>query len=209
VVPPAGDTDLVAARQETRSRLGVDDSAVVALFLGGDWHRKGLPEIVSALAMPEVPFDVVLWVVGRGNRAEVERMARRLGVRSRVTVVGEVPDVVPLYAAADIFVLASNYETFSIPCFEAAASGLPIIATDVHGARDIVSEGEGGILVDRTPQSIASALLRLAVDEEHRHRMGKRANQYAAAFTWDRAACLTLKAYDQLLPGRVRPCAES
>lgn len=186
-------------RQQTRQELGATSRTVVVLFLGGDWHRKGLPLILEALALVDDPNDVALWVVGRGDRAEVERRASALGVAQRVTVVGPVVDVAPYYEAADMFVLASSYETFSIPCFEAAARGLPVVVTDVHGARDLVGNNEAGLLVERDASSIAVALARLAGDSLLRSKLGEEGRRRAAAFTWEASAASIGDIYRLLL----------
>ena len=132
--------------------------------------------------------DLILWVVGRGDRAQMERVADDLGVLHRINFIGPVPEVSPFYQAADLFMLASSYETFSMPCFEAAACGLPIIVTEVHGAADLVRDGGGGILVERTPESVAAALGRLARSPELRRQMGtearRRASVPATAPSW-------------------------
>jgi len=188
-----------ATREIKRAEFSVAAGTTVALFLGGDWHRKGLPLILEALSLLEEDQDLILWVVGQGNCAQMERVADDLGVRHRIDFIGQVPEVLPFYQAADLFMLASSYETFSIPCFEAAACGLPIIVTEVHGAADLVRDGGGGILVERTPESVASALGRLARSPELRHQMGTEARRRASAYTWQRSVDSMIELYHELL----------
>jgi glycosyltransferase involved in cell wall biosynthesis len=204
IVPNGVELELMrpsaAARDAKRAELSVAAGTTVALFLGGDWHRKGLPLILEALSL--VDQDLVLWVVGRGDRAQMERVADDLGVLHRIDFIGPVPEVSPFYQAADLFMLASSYETFSIPCFEAAACGLPIIVTEVHGAADLVRDGGGGVLVERTPESVASALGRLARSPELRHQMGNEARRRASVFTWQRSVDSMMELYRDLLAER-------
>jgi UDP-glucose:(heptosyl)LPS alpha-1,3-glucosyltransferase len=97
-------------------------------------------------------------------------------------VVREIPIV---YGMADAFVLASSYETFSLVTFEAAASGLPVLATPVSGVRELIRDGENGFLITQEPQSIAARLNELAADPALRARLGRGARESALAFSWD------------------------
>ena len=185
-------------RATMRAALGVGDS-VVALFVGGDWHRKGLPLILESLRLVDQDQDLILWVVGRGGIAAMEKVANDLGVKERIKFIGSVPDVLPFFQAADLFVLASSYETFSIPCYEAAACGLPIVVTEVHGAADLVRDGGAGILVDLTPESIGAALGRLSRSPGLRHQMGAEAQRRASIVTWQYSVDSVMSLYGELL----------
>ncbi len=66
-------------------------------------------------------------------------------------------DVQLVYELADAFVLPSSYETFSLVTFEAAASGLPVLATPVSGVRELIEDGRNGFLITREPSVIADA----------------------------------------------------
>ena len=80
--------------------------------------------------------------------------------------------------------MASSYETFSLVTFEAAASGLPVLATAVNGVRELIEDGQNGYLITREPESIARALARLRADSELRSRLGEAGR--AAALGFDR-----------------------
>ena len=71
---------------------------------------------------------------------------------------GVVSDVQAVFKLADAFVLPSSYETFSLVTFEAAASGLPVLATAVNGVRELIRDGENGFLIDIEPAGIAARL---------------------------------------------------
>ena len=199
-VTPNGVDDRFRPDPETRATVRAAHEVgdgTVALFVGGDWHRKGLPLILEALRL--VDQDLILWVVGRGDIAAMEKVANDLGVQERINFIGSVPDVLPFFQAADLFVLASSYETFSIPCFEAAACGLPIVVTEVHGAADLVRDGGAGILVDLTPESIGTALGRLSRSSGLRHQMGTEAERRASIFTWQYSVDSVINLYRELL----------
>ena len=183
-------------RRELRDRLGVADDAVVALFVGGDWDRKGLPVLVEALA--SVPA-VLLWVVGPGDRTRVEELARSVGVLDRIKFFGRRADGERFYAAADVFCLPSLYEAHPLAALEAAASALPLVATTVNGIPDLVGDDEAGIIVERTAAAVGGGLARLAGDRDLRRRLGEAARRKAERYTWDASARSVLATYDELL----------
>jgi D-inositol-3-phosphate glycosyltransferase len=103
-----------------------------------------------------------------------------------------------IYPAADLFVVPSRYETFLIAAYEAAAAGLPVIATPVAGLEELVGNGEGGVIVERDPDSIADAMCALAADPARRASLGTTARRRAESFTWDRSVQKLLEIYDEL-----------
>ena len=103
-------------------------------------------------------------------RAEAEGV-RFLGQRS---------DVDALYAAMDVFVLASHREGFPRAAMEAAATSRPVIATDVRGCRQVVDDGRNGLLVPvRDPAALREAIATLGADPDRRARMGAQSRTVA------------------------------
>jgi glycosyltransferase involved in cell wall biosynthesis len=111
-----------------------------------------------------------LTLVGDGAlRTELEELAARLGVREAVTFKGFTSDVASLLPAFDVFALASRTEGTSLTLLEAAAAGLPIVATRVGGNAEIVVDGESGLLVPAgEPRAFADALFALAMSGDRR-----------------------------------------
>jgi glycosyltransferase involved in cell wall biosynthesis len=104
--------------------------------------------------------------------------ARAAGVR----FLGMRDDIDELHAALDIFVLPSHREGLPIAAIEATASGLPIIATDIRGCRQVVDHGRNGLLIPvRNPNAIADAIVRLGDDPEMRARMAEDGRRKAEA----------------------------
>src|SRR5436305_9833760 len=101
----------------------------------------------------------------------------------------------------DVFVLASHREGMSRSGMEAAAMGLPIVATDVRGCREMVDHGATGLLVPvGDPERLAAAVGELAADAARRRAMGRAAGAKARReFDQRRVIDLTLQVYDQLL----------
>jgi glycosyltransferase involved in cell wall biosynthesis len=165
-----------------RAQLELEDGRPVAAFVGSDWERKGLRPLIEALGLAEA---WTLLVAGSGDQLQYQRLAEALGVASRVRWLGVTPDVQLVYAVADAFVLPSSYETFSLVTFEAAASGLAILATDVGGVRELIRDGETGLLITRDPRVIARGLERLATDHQLRQRLARAARQSALDLSWE------------------------
>jgi glycosyltransferase involved in cell wall biosynthesis len=194
-----------AVRAALRATEAVGD-CVVALFVGGDWERKGLDIAIEALSKVRAAgYDLRLWVVGRGDAVRLLALAERLGVARYVRFFGPRSDTEVFYQAADLFVLPSRYEAFSLVCLEAAASSLPLVVPSISGASDVVGSGEGGLLVERSVDSVADALVTLTADPELRARLGAEARQRASAYTWKRSVESVMNLYDTLLAKRGTP----
>ncbi len=171
-----------------RTQIGFDSSDVVLVFCAlGHFERKGLPVLIESLQ--NLDGRLKLLVVG-GQHDLVSRYQNRaesLGLSKRVVFVGAQSDVRPYLWAADAFVLASAYETFSLVAYEAAAASLPLITTRLHGVEEIAIEGETGFVVRRAAADFATAferLLRLTAAE--RAQMGRNARDRAIGYTEER-----------------------
>jgi glycosyltransferase involved in cell wall biosynthesis len=164
-----------------RSSLSIAPERLVLAFVGGNWEDKGLRPVIEALA---IASDWDLVVAGAGNPRPYEELARAKGVAERVHWLGVVPGIQAVYALADAFVLPSRYETFSLVTFEAAASGLPILATPVSGVSELIEDGANGFLVTPDAETIAGRLLELAADPELRARLGAAARAAALEYDW-------------------------
>ena len=203
LTPNGVDLDLftqdIDARRELRAAESVPEGTAVVLFVGGDWHRKGLHVAIAALARtsPREGPPPVLWIVGSGDEAAHQAIADRLGVGARVRFFGRRADTHRFYAAADIFLLPSLYECFPLVALEAAATGLPVIGTDVHGIVDIIDAG-GGWLVARTPEDIAGGISLLASDEPKRQALGLAGHAYVSDLSWARSVASVLDVYGSL-----------
>ncbi|HEX9506491.1 MAG TPA: glycosyltransferase family 4 protein, partial [Acidimicrobiia bacterium] len=162
-------------RRTTRVELGVTDDTIVVGCVGRLVAEKGYPELFDALS--RLPGDrYVLAVVGAGDPDKPDALDPALVARARdrgVRFLGHRDDVDALYAAMDVFVLASHREGFPRAAMEAAAMGLPIVATDVRGCRQVVEHDRNGLLVPvRDPAALARAVAQLGDHPERRSRMG-------------------------------------
>jgi UDP-glucose:(heptosyl)LPS alpha-1,3-glucosyltransferase len=203
VTPNGVDLDRFApdptARARVRREVGVSDDDDVALFVGGDWVRKGLGIAIEAVGrLARDGAHVRLWVVGVGDAAQYGDQARKEGIGDRVTFFGFRRDRERYFQGADVFVLPSAYETFGLAAFEAAAAELPLVVTPVNDVAALVREGSGGALVERDPRSVADALLAYVRDPERRAADGRAARARVEPFTWDASAASVLALYREL-----------
>ncbi|HZV73359.1 MAG TPA: glycosyltransferase [Conexibacter sp.] len=183
------------ARREVRAQLGIDARTPLALFVGGDWERKGLSHAVDAL---ELAPGWQLAVAGGGDPAPPAARARSAGTESRLRFLGVVRDMSRLYAAADAFVLPTAYEAFPLVALEAAASGLPLLVTRVNGVEDLLQDGCNGWFVARDGRDVARRLNELGADPLLARRMGAAGRTAAAGYSWEAMTAGYLAVYAEL-----------
>ncbi|MGH2460603.1 MAG: glycosyltransferase family 4 protein [Chloroflexota bacterium] len=199
-----------------RQRYGIPPAARALLYVGGFSPHKNLESLVTAFARlvagpaePESadpPFHLVL--AGETTReafyscyAALRDQIHRLGLDSRVTFTGFVPDadLVQLYRTAIALVLPSRDEGFGLPIVEAMACGTPVVASRGGALPELV--GEAGILVDpdRTDE-FANALRRVSEDAGRRVELRARGLRRASQLDWNAAAAELLRVFGELDP---------
>jgi UDP-glucose:(heptosyl)LPS alpha-1,3-glucosyltransferase len=174
-----------------RARLGLPPDAPIALFMGGDWWRKGLQHAIDAIASAP---GWHLIVAGAGRRPAFEDRAQRAGAGDRVHFVGKLTDPRPALWAADALVLPSAYEAFSLTTLEAAAAGLVLLVPRINGTEELVEDGVNGFFCERDGAAIAARLRALADDRRLLADVGAAARRSAAAYDWE----LVVDAYERL-----------
>jgi UDP-glucose:(heptosyl)LPS alpha-1,3-glucosyltransferase len=184
-----------AEAEALRASLKIPDGALVAAFVGSEWERKGLEPAIRALALSP---RWVLVVAGGGDRARFEALAETLGVAARIRWLGVISEVEIVYGLADAFVLPTEYETFSLVTYEAAASGLPVLATPVSGVNELLDDGRNGFFISRDPEQIALRLSELAEDPQLRRSLGTAARESALAYSWQRMVDRHAELYREL-----------
>lgn len=178
-----------------RLGLGIGEDRLVVVFVASEWERKGLGAVIRALALSP-GWDLV--VAGGGDEQHYQALADSLGVGPAVHWLGITREVQVVYELADAFVMASSYETFSLVSFEAAASGLPILATPVNGVRELIEDGRNGFLITPEPRIIAGRLAQLAGDPALRARLGQAARRSALQFGAEKMVAKHHQLYERL-----------
>ena len=134
-------------RAKSRAELKLKEDQIALLFAGSGWERKGLLFAIEAMALCK-NRKMRLLVAGRGEAGPYKTTRLRFWREEPVQFLGEVADLVPIYAAADIFILPTIYDPFSNACLEALASGLPVITTRSNGFSEIIEDRVQGSIVD-------------------------------------------------------------
>src|SRR6266550_4591119 len=134
-------------REKSRAELNLKPDQTVLLFAGSGWERKGLLFAIEAAALCG-DRKLRLLVAGHGNAALYKTKRLRFWHDEPVQFLGEVADMLRVYAAADIFILPTIYDPFSNACLEALACGLPVITTRSNGFSEIIEDGIHGSIVD-------------------------------------------------------------
>ena len=172
-----------------RAALGIPPGARVIGSVGRLALQKRYDRLVAALQ--RLP-GVHLVIAGEGSRREaLEALSRELGVADRVHLLGFRPDVGDVLAALDLYVVSSDSEGMTNAMLEAMAFGLPVVSTDVSGAREALVDPGGapdpGVVVGFGERAIADAVEALLGDEPRRRAMAAAAKTAAAErFGWDR-----------------------
>jgi glycosyltransferase involved in cell wall biosynthesis len=192
VIPNGVDTEQfsvagrIARRGEARQRRGFGDEDFVLLLIGNDWRNKGLTSVLEAMAALRA-LPIRLLVVGNDNPELFRFRAEQLGVQDRCHWAPSSPDVLSVYAAADVYVSPSREDSFGLPVAEAMACGLPVITSVFAGVADYLHDGvDGFVLQDPRDVETLSRLLRLLYsDTDIRARMGSAAARAALEWKWE------------------------
>ena len=194
-----------AARAEVRRELDIADDEVVVGLVGRLVAEKGYREMFAAARRVRARRPQVRFVAAgpsdphKPDAITPEEFAA--AEADGVAFLGMRDDVERLYAAMDCYVLASWREGFPRSAMEAAAMGLPIVATDIRGCRQVVDHGRTGLLVPlRDPDALAEGIDALVSDGDRRLEMGAAARAKALAEFDDRRQVeITLDIYERLL----------
>lgn len=155
-------------RKKSREDLKLKPDQIALLFAGSGWERKGLLFAIEAMALCR-NRKMRLLVAGRGNERLYKTKGLRFWREGPVQFLGEVADMVRIYAAADIFILPTIYDPFSNACLEALACGLPVITTGSNGFSEIIEDGLHGSIVDHGGNLVGLRdAIRLWVDPSRR-----------------------------------------
>ena len=178
------DTENIARRADSRNskalkkRLGIKANHVIGV-VARLRTEKGHPFLLQAMVrvLHSLP-DTTLLVVGDGpDKIALKTLAEKLHIGENITWLGakSQEETFQLYGLMDIIVVPSEFEGFGLSAAEAMAAGLPVIASDVDGLREVVEDGETGLLVTYgDAEKMSSAILKLFSDKRIAQAMGKK-----------------------------------
>lgn len=205
IIPNSVNTGLFfpdpAQRDQQRQQMNVKPETFLAGMVARFSPQKGhlyLLEAVRLLQARQVDGKIVL--VGVGDlENEVRAFVERYGLQDQVLFYGQALTVNHVLQALDCFILPSLWEGMPLALLEAMASGIPVIATDVAGTREVIQHEINGILIPaKNPEAIAAAFVRMKDDPEFR----KKLSQQALTFVREKySVAANMKAYLQLYEG--------
>jgi UDP-glucose:(heptosyl)LPS alpha-1,3-glucosyltransferase len=180
-------SERLARRAEARLHHKLQENDFVLLLIGNDWHTKGLPAVLNAMsARPDMPIHVI--AAGSDSPGGYAERARQLGIAQRCHFVPPHPDVLDLYAAADLYASPSLEDSFGMPVAEAMACGLPVITSPFAGVSERVQDGVDGFVLGnpRDSQELSNLLEQLWRHPQERLRVGVAAAKSVSEWNWDR-----------------------
>ncbi|PTY05289.1 glycosyl transferase family 1 [Opitutaceae bacterium EW11] len=207
VVPTGIDVKLFSSgdRERFRRKYGFGDDILVVGHVGRLAPEKNLEYLAEAVAQyvasqPSARF----FVVGAGPSEDVLKEAfTRRGIAKSLVMAGKLtgPALVAAYRAMDVFAFASKSETQGMVLAEAMAAGLPVVALDASGVREVVRHGRNGYLLpeDASPRRFASYLKRLHLNPRRRAAFVAQAARTAETFSREHCAEQALAFYDEIL----------
>jgi len=202
VIPCGVDPSLFIPRdpRQSKAHLGLPDKRYI-LFVGRIDPVKGIDTLLRAIKLvketPDAPENVHLLIIGgdldhieAGQNSEINKLKRltgTLGIKDMVTFLGaQRQDQLPyFYAAADMCILPSRYESFGMVALEAMACGTPVIASKVGGLASLIQNEMSGLLIPEEDEvSLAEKILLLLTNTSFKDTLGSEARNRALEFSW-------------------------
>jgi glycosyltransferase involved in cell wall biosynthesis len=191
---------------EARSQIA--DTPVI-LSVGALSAQKNYELLIRAAERlrdlsPDTATDLKIRIVGNGtSMPALQALVRELRLDGLVELLGQRNDVAELMQGADLYVNSSHYEGMPVAVIEALMSGLPIVATDVEGNREIVTTGENGLLVaPDDAEALAEAMIKILADPVLHAQFSRGALRSSAVFSIEATAGSHLDIYRQLVEPR-------
>jgi UDP-glucose:(heptosyl)LPS alpha-1,3-glucosyltransferase len=189
-------------RGNVRAELGIDEKETVLLFVSNNYRLKGLRPLIRAVALLRrrcSNWQLRLLVAGRGHINRYQFLARRLRVANRVLFLGSIKDTEIYYAASDIYVHPTFYDSFALTILEALATGLPVVTSRFAGAADAIVEGVSGRVIENPADVPALAdAIQYFISEEERQKAQPVARATAEEYSPEYNLRETLKVYRQV-----------
>ncbi|HSM56155.1 MAG TPA: glycosyltransferase [Candidatus Sulfomarinibacteraceae bacterium] len=215
-IPPGVDLERFhpIPKEEAKRRVGIPPADRNIIFAGRIEPLKGIDTLLRAIALiqkrrPTAIENVCVAIIGGDpwsddpddEMARLQSLRENLGIRDLVTFLGSKDqEILPYYyAAAEMVVMPSHYESFGLVALEAMATGTPVIASEVGGLAFLVQDNRTGYHVpSRDPEALADRIYRLLSDHSCRQALGHNAQAYARQYAWPRITARILDLYSEV-----------
>lgn len=196
-------------KRESRERNRIPPQSLSLLFVGQHIWEKGIGIIADALNLIKERIDFTMVFVGSGYaERDLKDKLRTAGLLDRVRLQGVISDRKELsryYGAADLFLFPSFYDNAPLVVREAAALGTPSIIPIGSTASEVIKDGQNGFLVERTAESYAEILCKLAADKERIRTVGENASA-SLVRSWEDVVEEVIDRYETLVKQHNRKC---
>jgi D-inositol-3-phosphate glycosyltransferase len=217
IIPPGVDLARFhpIAKDEAKKRVGIPCGDTNILFAGRIEPLKGIDTMLRAMALiqerrPEVLHNACMAIIGGDpwaddlddEMARLQQLRTDLDIHDLVTFLGaKDQDLLPnYYAAAEVVVMPSHYESFGMVALEAMAMGTPVIASEVGGLAHLVKHGVTGYHVpSRDPEALAARIYEMLSNKDCRQLLGQQARDYAQQYAWPNIVDRMLAVYEDVV----------
>jgi len=217
VLPPGVDLGRFRPidKQAAKAKVGIPCGNANILFVGRIEPLKGVDTLLRAMSIlqarhPAAIADTCLAIIGGDpwnddpstEMGRLQQLRTDLGINNLVTFLGaKDQDILPYYyAAAEMVVMPSHYESFGMVALEAMAMGTPVIASEVGGLAHLVQPGVNGFHVPvHDPEALAARILDLLTNDALRQQLGQQARTYAKQYSWESIAAQMIDIYREVV----------
>ncbi|MBT6048620.1 MAG: glycosyltransferase, partial [Candidatus Scalindua sp.] len=178
------DKEAIHVKSRFREEMGFSNSVPVIGAIGRLVWQKGFEYFIEAIPGLLKEFkEARLLIVGEGElEEELKLKSKRLGLEDKLTFTGFRSDIKEILTSIDIFILPSLLEGLPMILLEAMAMEKPIVATDIDGIREVLADGEAGLLVPpRDTEALSEAIVDLLNHRDKAYQMGLAARKVVAA----------------------------
>lgn len=191
-----------------KNELGIVNGEKIVGMVGRFSEQKAPLNFIKAIpGVLNARSDVCFVMVGDGElRQNIVKLSSKLGLRSKIRLLGYREDIAEILQILDVYVLPSLWEGLGRSLTEAMYASRPVVATDVEGVPELVKHEETGILVPPNDvQAIARGILTLLSDEQKAQRLGKAAKQrIGEAFRADAMVRSLERVYEEVISERTK-----
>jgi len=174
-------------RDTLREKLGIKKDDFVIGFVGRLVERKGCKDLIKAVNLLLKEKKIKLLIAGDGSQKnELERLTKEFNLQENVMFLGYIKDIMGFYSCLDVFVIPSHWEPFGIVGLEAQAMGIPVIASNVEGLNEIITDKETGILFKpKDEKDLAEKIRLVCKNVELRKKLIKKGLENVKRYTLD------------------------
>ena len=187
-------------RKAMREKLSLGEELVI-LYISNNFRLKGLFTLIKSMGeLKKSGKDFKALIIGRGNNAPYRKMAKRLDCQENLIFLGHVGEIEKYYAASDLYVHPTFYDSCSLVVTEALASGLPVITTIYDGASGVMEDGRDGfVLEDPKDHRVLAEKINLFFDDAFRQKASNAAREKAEQYPTEKNCEDIIKIYNEVV----------